>query len=205
MILWRRTFMRALESFPVHWLKLRPLGNRRRPGNAGLAAILERNMSTRVTEIGRNCRCHIKGTEKAKREANPCEARGRLDDIPSINVIQDTLCFSLCFCYRIDVFFNPCNEMIFERPFDELVKQIGCEELVNVGAWKVMGEWLCIVSDTLELGLAERNLLTVTSFTIPNASHCVSASYRSHISSVRSRNRGAPSWSRSCGRARHLT
>jgi hypothetical protein len=34
------TFINALESSPVHCLKLRPSGNRRNPGNDGTAAIL---------------------------------------------------------------------------------------------------------------------------------------------------------------------
>lgn len=35
-----RTFMSAFESFPVHCLKFLPCGKRRRPGNAGAAAML---------------------------------------------------------------------------------------------------------------------------------------------------------------------
>lgn len=34
------TFMSAFESLPVHCLKFRPCGNRRRPGKGGTAAIL---------------------------------------------------------------------------------------------------------------------------------------------------------------------
>jgi hypothetical protein len=36
----RQTFINALESSPVHWLKPRPSGKRRRPGYAGTADIL---------------------------------------------------------------------------------------------------------------------------------------------------------------------
>lgn len=34
------TFIRALESSPVHWLKFLPCLNRRKPGNGGARAIL---------------------------------------------------------------------------------------------------------------------------------------------------------------------
>ena len=34
------TFIRAFESSPVHWWKSRPSGNRRSPGNGGMADIL---------------------------------------------------------------------------------------------------------------------------------------------------------------------
>lgn len=34
------TFINAFESSPVHWVKSRPSGNRRRPGNGGTADIL---------------------------------------------------------------------------------------------------------------------------------------------------------------------
>src|ERR1700744_2987168 len=36
----KQTFIKALESSPVHCLKPRPSGKRRRPGNKGAAAIL---------------------------------------------------------------------------------------------------------------------------------------------------------------------
>ena len=42
-----RTFISALESFPVHCEKLRPFGKRRRPGKEGVAARLYRETSTR--------------------------------------------------------------------------------------------------------------------------------------------------------------
>ena len=40
--------------------------------------------------------------------------------------------------------------MILERSFDDLVKQIGRQELVDICAWKVGGEWLAsMVSITM--------------------------------------------------------
>jgi hypothetical protein len=32
--------------------------------------------------------------------------------------------------------------VVFEDTFDDLMEQIGCDQLMNVGVWKVMGKWL---------------------------------------------------------------
>ena len=40
----KHTFIRAFESSPVHCLKPRPSGKRRRPGNKGTAAMLMRDL-----------------------------------------------------------------------------------------------------------------------------------------------------------------
>jgi len=37
---------------------------------------------------------------------------------------------------------HPCNEVVFESPFDNLVEEIGGEHLVDVRTRKVIGEWL---------------------------------------------------------------
>ena len=39
------TFIKALESFPVHCLNPRPCGNRLSPGKGGTAAMLPQNQS----------------------------------------------------------------------------------------------------------------------------------------------------------------
>jgi hypothetical protein len=44
------TFMRALESSPVHCLKLRPCGKRRRPENEATAAILSENLVNKLVK-----------------------------------------------------------------------------------------------------------------------------------------------------------
>ena len=40
-IMWKYTFIRALESFPVHCLNPRPSGKRRKPAKGAAAAILD--------------------------------------------------------------------------------------------------------------------------------------------------------------------
>jgi hypothetical protein len=37
---------------------------------------------------------------------------------------------------------NPCNEVVFEGAFDQLMENIGGQEFVNVCSWKIVGEWL---------------------------------------------------------------
>jgi hypothetical protein len=32
--------------------------------------------------------------------------------------------------------------VVFEDTFDDLMEQIGHDQLMNVGMWKVMGKWL---------------------------------------------------------------
>ena len=41
-----------------------------------------------------------------------------------------------------EIFFHPGNEVILERAFDDLVKQIRRQELIDICARKVGGEWL---------------------------------------------------------------
>lgn len=43
------------------------------------------------------------------------------------------------------VVINPCDKVIFECPLDQLMKKVGCDELVNVGSWKVIRERLDVV------------------------------------------------------------
>ena len=35
------------------------------------------------------------------------------------------------------IFADPCNEMVFECAFDDLMKEVRCEEFVYVSSWKV--------------------------------------------------------------------
>jgi hypothetical protein len=37
---------------------------------------------------------------------------------------------------------NPCNKMVFEGAFDQLMENIGGQEFVNVCSWEIVGEWL---------------------------------------------------------------
>jgi hypothetical protein len=43
---------------------------------------------------------------------------------------------------KFEIFFNPGNEMVFERPFDGLVEKVRGEELINIRSWEVGREWL---------------------------------------------------------------
>ena len=42
------------------------------------------------------------------------------------------------------IFANPCNKMVFECAFDDLMKEVRCEEFVYVSSWKVGSEWLAV-------------------------------------------------------------
>lgn len=61
--------------------------------------------------------------------------------IPPVNIIHDSLGFACSMC-DFDVVFDPGNKMIFERPFDDLVKYVRRQKLVDVGAWEVCRVWL---------------------------------------------------------------
>jgi hypothetical protein len=67
-----------------------------------------------------------------------------------------------------EVFFDPCYKVIFEGPFNNLMKQIGGYEFVNVCTWKVIGEGL-----QFDKILSEKAMiyLTITSETMPCSVH----------------------------------
>jgi hypothetical protein len=41
-----------------------------------------------------------------------------------------------------EILLDPCHEMVFKCSFDNLMQDVRCEELVNVGAREVIGERL---------------------------------------------------------------
>lgn len=41
-----------------------------------------------------------------------------------------------------EVFANPSHQVIFKRPFDDLMEEVGRNEVVNVSAREVVGERL---------------------------------------------------------------
>jgi len=91
------TFMRAFESSPVHCLKPRPSGNRRRPENGGVIAMLIkliRNYSARNQTFS-----------------------------PVIDIIQDPISPRSAM-FTDQVVFHPSNKMIFKYPFDDLMEEI---------------------------------------------------------------------------------
>jgi hypothetical protein len=112
--------MSAFESFPVHCLKRRPSGNRRRPGKAGTVPSLEY-------------------------ARKPGKAKERIEGIPPIDVVNDGIGLSFR-VIGVDVVDDPLNHMILERSLDELMQKIRCNELVNVGTGKVARERLADIS-----------------------------------------------------------
>jgi len=60
---------------------------------------------------------------------------------PSINFVQNRLGF--CFAVLVfKVFTHPLDEVVLEYSFDELVKQIWSDELIDVGIGEVFSKWL---------------------------------------------------------------
>lgn len=108
--------MSAFESSPVHCLKPRPCGKRRRPAKAGTAAILYTTSSIDSTH-------------------------DKMNHLPSIDIIHDALCIFLR-VHLVEVLLNPINQVVFECPFDKLVKDIGGNEFVDVGASKIIRKGL---------------------------------------------------------------
>ena len=49
-----------------------------------------------------------------------------------INICQNRSCLSFSMCHG-EVLFNPCDEVIFKRPFDDLVQKVWGEEFVDIG------------------------------------------------------------------------
>lgn len=111
------TFIRAFESFPVHCLYLRPSLKRRRPGNAGDAAMLE---NTKV----------IGGQRQ-----NP-QNMSMKENSPTVNVIHDTITLRIS-VNLIDVLLNPSDNVILEGAFDELMEEVGGEKLMDICTGKM--------------------------------------------------------------------
>ena len=127
-----RTFIRAFESSPVHCLKPRPCLNRRSPGKSGARANLDIRLVNRVQSIK--------------------------NDIPTIDIRHNTSCARFP-VNKDQIIFNPLNQVVFETTFYNLVEEIWCDELVDVGTWKRVSEWLeserneIIVCDFIEINV----------------------------------------------------
>jgi len=61
--------------------------------------------------------------------------------IPVIYLIDYLICTSFPMCYD-KVLPDPCNKVVFEGAFDQLMENIRGQEFVNVCSRKVIGEWL---------------------------------------------------------------
>lgn len=117
----KKTFISALESLPVHCWKLRPCLKRRSPGNGGAKAILRRS----VSESDR--RDHF--------------------NIPPVNLVEDRVRLSLSM-FAFKVLAHPVDEVIFEDPFDELMKEIGGYQFIDICVGKMVCKRLAeLVSD----------------------------------------------------------
>jgi hypothetical protein len=64
-----------------------------------------------------------------------------LNSIPAINIIHDffALCWAVCCKHVLP---DPLHKMVFESPFDDLMEKIRRDQLVDIGAWEVIGEGL---------------------------------------------------------------
>jgi hypothetical protein len=91
------TFIKALESSPVHCLKPRPCGNLRRPANGGATAIL--------LAIGM------------------IQMKQRTTDIPAVNISYDR--FPCCTRITLsDILVDPLHKVVFEDAFNDLVEKV---------------------------------------------------------------------------------
>jgi hypothetical protein len=44
---------------------------------------------------------------------------------------------------------NPCDEVVFKYPLDQLMEDIRGKESMNVGLWEIVGEWLFIQTQVI--------------------------------------------------------
>jgi hypothetical protein len=63
------------------------------------------------------------------------------NNIPSAYVVHNLLALLLA-VREVDVLLDPLDEAIFEGSFDDLMQDVRHDELVNIGAWKVVREGL---------------------------------------------------------------
>jgi hypothetical protein len=65
--------------------------------------------------------------------------------LPAVDVLHD------CECVRFSmlenkVLIHPCDNMILERAFDNLMKKVRQQKLVNIGTRKIVRKWLLCFS-----------------------------------------------------------
>ena len=61
--------------------------------------------------------------------------------IPSVNLVKQFTGLSLAM-HECKILSDPCNEVIFECAFDELMENIPTDHLINICAREIIGEWL---------------------------------------------------------------
>lgn len=62
--------------------------------------------------------------------------------LPAINVIEHPLGLALAIRGEVDIVLDPSDEVIFECTLDQLMEEIGSQELVDVRPREMMREWL---------------------------------------------------------------
>ena len=104
----------------------------------------------------------------------------------------------------LDIVAYPQYQMIFKGAFDKLVKEVGSNELVNVGTGKVICKRLPKKYEVPRYTSNELQALTTRSATIPYSLHSLFASNASTSASVWSLRRGSAFESSVFAGARHL-
>ena len=115
------TFISALELSLVHCLNPQPSGNRRKPAKGATSAILL---------------CFMRINKKWLYER--CTAD---QSDPVLYLIQYCICTSLAMCSD-QVLLHPCNKVVLEHPFDDLMEEVWCYKLMDICMWEVISEWL---------------------------------------------------------------
>jgi hypothetical protein len=66
---------------------------------------------------------------------------------------------------------DPVHKMVLECTFNELMQDVGCDQLANIGVRKIVSEWLQINCGENKKELIEMRRRTTRSATTPNSSH----------------------------------
>ena len=122
--------------------------------------------------------------------------------LPSVNIIQYLLCFPCRVCVK-QIFHNPINQMVLKSPLDQLVKDIWCNEPMDICSGKQRCEWLD-GNGQIHQTLLDLIVLTRRSPRIPNISHSSRRVYAFRSSSVCSWQRWRAGLSRLFASARQL-
>jgi hypothetical protein len=61
-------------------------------------------------------------------------------DVPPINIIHDPRCIGTI--SELNILFHPADDMVLECSKNQLVKDVGSDQLMDVGAREVCSEWL---------------------------------------------------------------
>ncbi len=73
---------------------------------------------------------------------NIWQALMRQNFVPGVNLGQDVCGLLFAAGGEVNIVYNPVDYMILECAFDQLMKQIGREELMYVATREVACEWL---------------------------------------------------------------